>query len=317
MKSTILSLAILSLTVGCGTDEEPTTSTSTSTTIYSTTTASTTIPTDEDVNSYIPKDYAPVNPTRIIYMGDSITAGYGQKSGLPYSDLLVENDSNMWPDYNEIDLASSFPSITEVLDVAVGGAVTNDISSSQLDDVDDQLDDVVSGQTIVVMTIGGNDMSGAMLNILATGQTAADSTMANMEGNLQTMVDFYHDTARFPDGVKIYFTNVYDPTDDLGYADECAIFFGLDLSAIWIYFHQANDGFRAFAESNSIALVDMAGHFYGHGMNNEDETMPNYDSHDNTRWFNSDCLHPNDIGHHEIRRLFHAAIEGHPLYLEE
>jgi lysophospholipase L1-like esterase len=314
MKSTILSLALFAFTVGCGGSDDPTTATST---ITSTTSASTTIPEDEDVNSYIPENYTPENPVRVIYMGDSITDGYGQKSGLPYAELLIENDSDMWPDYDDNDLTSSFPSITEVIDVAVGGAVTNDISSSQLNNVDARLDDVVSGQTIVVMTIGGNDMSGAMLNILATGQTAADSTMANMESNLQKMVDFYHDSARFPDGVNIYFTNVYDPTDDLGYADQCAIFFGLDLSSIWMYFHQANDGFRAFAEANNVSMVDMAGHFYGHGLNHDDETMPNFDTADSTQWFNSDCLHPNDIGHHEIRRLFHAAIEGHPLYLEE
>ena len=33
------------------------------------------------------------------------------------------------------------------------------------------------------------------------------------------------------------------------------------------------------------------------------------DRDDATGWF-SDCIHPNDRGHHELRRLFFEAIDG-------
>ena len=115
----------------------------------------------------------------------------------------------------------------------------------------------------------------------------------------------------FPDGSFIYISNVYDPTDDVGQASGC--FFSFDLSDIWPYFHDANEAIYNFAEDSGVAMVDLNGHFLGHGWNYDDSDLPVYHSDDPTVWFDADCLHPNDIGHHEVRRLFHAAIDGTPL----
>ena len=42
----------------------------------------------------------------------------------------------------------------------------------------------------------------------------------------------------------------------------------------------------------------------GHGFHATSETLESYDANDATEWFDNDCIHPNDRGHHELRRLF-------------
>jgi hypothetical protein len=271
---------------------------------------------DPDVNSYIPDGYRSAAPTRVIYLGDSITAGYGVTSGEPYRDLLWANDSGMWPDYDSVDLTSSYPDLNELIDVSVPGATTDTLVAGQLPDLSARLGDSVSGETIVVLTIGGNDLQAAILTLLASSDpdAAAAELIDGVRDNMDTIVDYFDDSARFPDGAYVYIANVYDPTDGVGQAGSC--FFGLDLSAYWGYFTDANNEIRDFAETRGVGMIYMAGHFMGHGMNYTDESLDHYDADDNTGWFASDCIHPNDRGHHEVRRLFWHTIDGSPLPLE-
>jgi hypothetical protein len=59
-------------------------------------------------------------------------------------------------------------------------------------------------------------------------------------------------------------------------------------------------------------VLDLRGHFLGHGFYSEASGSAAYDADDPTQWFDRDCIHPNDRGHHELRRLVHAAITGSP-----
>ena len=63
-----------------------------------------------------------------------------------------------------------------------------------------------------------------------------------------------------------------------------------------------------------FAVIDMLGHFHGHGHNYDHTENPYYDAADPTGWF-ADCIHANDRGHHEIRRLFYEAMD--PSYVVE
>ena len=71
-----------------------------------------------------------------------------------------------------------------------------------------------------------------------------------------------------------------------------------------------------FDPEKGFSVVDLRGHFSGHGFNASDSSVYGHDAEDTSNWFDNDCIHPNDRGHHEIRRLFHAAIEGLPLEAE-
>ena len=67
------------------------------------------------------------------------------------------------------------------------------------------------------------------------------------------------------------------------------------------------------AQERGAAMVDMRGHFLGHGVYFDDSDLDVHDDADPSPWFADDCIHPNDRGHHELRRLFVTAIEGRPL----
>jgi len=270
---------------------------------------------DPDVNSYLPSGYRAENPERLIYLGDSITRGDGASpSSQKYTALLESNADNAWPDHTDMDLESLFPSITEVLDLSKGGATTSSMLNSQLPTLNNQINGSASGETIVVMTIGGNDMQAAIPTVLFGGDAKADEEIAEVIENFNIIADFFDDPDRFPDGVFVYLANVYEPTDDEGYWASC--FLGLDISSAMDNLADANDAIREFAQDRGIAMIDMSGHFKGHGFYYDDPANPNFDEADQSLWFANDCIHPNNRGHHELRRLFYDAIDGVALQLE-
>jgi lysophospholipase L1-like esterase len=271
-------------------------------------------PADEDVNSFLPSGYVASDPARVVFLGDSITAGAGATSnGLDYPSLLMENDDE-WPRHDDVDIESSYGDV-ELIDVSVGGATTSTLVSTQLDALGAAVGDVASGESIFVVTIGGNDMQQAIPQALFQGDAAAEQAIQLASDNIDTMIEYLTDSTRFPDGSFVYFANVYEPTDNIAQADEC--FGGLNLASIFHHFDNANAEFRELAEDRGVAMIDMRGHFTGHGFHSSDTSIEGHHAEDPTVWFASDCIHPNDRGHHEIRRLFHAAISGQPLRLEE
>lgn len=258
---------------------------------------------DPFVDSSIPAGYTPDALARVIFLGDSITDGSGASRGdLAYRELLVANADDTWPDASGLDIESRFGQV-EVVDRSRGGATTDSMRYGQLDGVADDLGDTAPGQTAVVVTIAGNDVQGLIYNT-----DEVDAVIADILDNLEATYDFFEDPVRFPDGVWFYLANVYEPSDGVGQADAC--FFGLELSEVLTALGQVNDAVRDQAEERGIAWLDMRGHFNGHGYYADDPTNPYYHPDDPTLWFASDCIHPNDRGHHEIRRLFWYALAG-------
>ncbi|MCK6529136.1 SGNH/GDSL hydrolase family protein [Myxococcota bacterium] len=265
---------------------------------------------DPDVDTYIPDGYRATSPTRVIFLGDSITAGVGVSGGgEPYADLLLQNDDEGWPEGTGQDLATLFPTVTEVIDESFGGALTIDVVNVQIPAVEARLSFPAEGETLVVMTAGGND---AQLALVLPENV--DIILGNIETNLRTAAEWFLDPARFPDGVWFYATNVYEPTDGVGQSAEC--FFGFDFADMLPALDGGNEQMRGVAEDLGFSMVDMRGHFLGHGFYHDDAQNPWYDADDSTKWFSSDCIHPNNRGHHELRRLFYHAIDGVPFPAE-
>ena len=271
--------------------------------------AGSSFPTDPHVDTYIPRSFPPTDPVRLVFLGDSITDGAGASStSKQYVQLLQVNDSSAWPDADALDLETSFPGITEVIDVSFGGATISSLQSQQIPELESILSLPASGQTIFVVTIGGNDAQQA-LNPFAD----ADSIMTTALSKFDTMTDWFLDPANFPDGAYLYAANLYEPSDGTGQS-EC--FFGFNYSDRLSALEEMNEGVYQMGMDKGFAVVDMWRHFSGHGFNSADSGVFGYDADDPTNWFANDCIHPNDRGHHELRRLFHAAIEGHGLPIE-
>lgn len=279
--------------------------TSTGTTTTATTTGTTGTVTSEDA-TYIPADYVAAPPARVIFLGDSITDGFGQsRAGLEYVALLQANDGGTWPDHATMDFTGLWGAVPEVIDVATGGATTGTVKNRQLDDVAEALGGPAVGESVVVVTVAGNDVQ-----TLIVQPDRTDEVVDTAVANLAAIVDFFEDEAQFPDGVRLYLANVYEPSDGVGQADAC--FFGLELQDVLAGLWQMNDAVLALAQERGFASLDMWSHFLGHGMYAEDTANPYHHADDPTGWFASDCIHPNDRGHHEIRRLFWYALAGEP-----
>lgn len=259
---------------------------------------------DPMVNSYIPEGYPGETPARVIFMGDSITAGYGaSKNKLAYPALLQDNDDKTWAGFEDFDFPGLYGATPEVVDVSVPGATTGSMVGQQLPNVTDAVGDSVSGPTAVVVTIVGNDVQAVMLT-----PDKVDASIATITENMGEFYDYYADTTRFPDGVRIYLANVYEPSDGVGQADEC--FYGLNLEKALPALDAINAATLAQAQERGAAWLDMHGHFLGHGYNGDDPENAYYQADDPSLWFADDCIHPNDRGHHEIRRLFWYAMAG-------
>lgn len=268
---------------------------------------------------YLPESYGSIEPVRIVVMGDSISEGAGADTeNLTYKSLLYQNDSEAWPEFDEQDLTSFYPSLVEVYDVAVGGATTTSLVNDQLPAAADDLGDSVEGETIVVMTISGNDVNAAVTQLwylleVNNDPEAADEVVAELIArvgqNIETIIDFYDDTARFPDGAYIYMANVYDPTDGTG--DLPACYPGLDLSSSLSYLDEINDALVTLAIEREVAVLDIQQHFLGHGFHFDNPDAPFYDASNPEMWF-ADCVHPNNTGHNELRQMFYSAITGSP-----
>ncbi len=260
---------------------------------------------DPDVTTWVPEDWPLAQPpVRIIFIGDSITDGVGARDGLDYLSLLLSNDDTTYPAYAGWDVYTMFGEI-QAYDASVSGATTDTVIDYQLPALEDTLGPVVEGPTLVVGTIGGNDVTNALFGLEGKKEQIAQ--------NVDTIASFFLDEERFVDGAMVYLTNVYEPTDGIGQAQGC--FFNLDLSVIQDDFDDLNARTRELAQASGWAWIDLHGHFLGHGHNHDDETGPFYDAADPTLWLSRDCIHPNDRGHHELRRLFLSAIDNRPLPL--
>lgn len=265
------------------------------------------LPPDPDVATWVPDTFPPPAATRVIWFGDSITAGYGVEDRQAWPSLLEKNQDHAWPDDEGDDLRARFGRL-EVLDVSRSGARTDDVVRTQLPAVTAAWGEVVEGPVLVAGTIGGNDVMDVLFSF-----GDIDAGLAEIVDNLREIGAFFTDPARFPDGVYLAINNVYEPTDGEGQAAEC--FYGLDLSGFIGDFDALNASTLALAQEQGWAWVDLHGHFVGHGFNFDVPQFEAYDEDDPTLWFQDDCIHPNARGHHELRRLVRAAFDAEPLPL--
>ncbi len=254
--------------------------------------------------SVIPSTLRPTDAVRLIVMGDSISAGVGAsgRSTTSYGALLGANSTTRWPDAMSLDLAARFGHAVPVVNVAVGGATTGSMRADQPGMLRTRLSLPVRGHSVVVITIGGNDLQLAIISGNPEG-----AVLNSAINNIRQAVQFLQDPANFPDGVSLYIAAVYDPSDGEGFVEGC--FFNLRLPTFITGLNTWRARYIALGQEMGFGVIDALGHFHGHGHNFMHTDNPYYDTADPSGWF-SDCIHPNDRGHHELRRLFFEAIDG-------
>ena len=244
----------------------------------------------------------PKSPKTVIFLGDSITAGAGTSNDdEDYVSLLV-NNTNTWPDWDGIDLATRYPGIT-LVDVSKSGAWTGTILNSQIDRLEEQITLPFEGEVLVIITVGGNDLQSVLMN-----PSGVEERLEKTVDNWRKIAEYFLDEQRFPDGSTLLMANVYEPTDAVGQVGNC--FFGLNISSLLPSLYDANTQLRGLAVELGFSALDMRGAFLGHGFYYNDTATPYYNEDDPSLWLANSCIHPNPRGHHELRALFWQAIDG-------
>lgn len=252
------------------------------------------------------------NLTLVVNLGDSLAAGVGVDANRSYRSLLVNNDDQAYPGFKGMDLHTHFPNI-QAVDHAISGSTTSSLVD-QLQNVPDNL----NGNTLVVISSGGNDFKNKFYISALTPSKIVDVAQA-ATANIQKVIDHFADKSRYPHQTTIVLFRVHDPTDgeggmsyQSGMTKWCFAFIGLGLvggqnvlAALDIF----NQHYLDFAQQKGIRIADNYSEFLGHGVYHDDPTNAYYDSTDPSAWFQSDCLHANERGHHEMRRLIWQQIQ--------
>ena len=267
-----------------------------------------------------------VGVERVVFVGDSVTTGtppwlpadyYRTKlAGELAAQFGLDAPSALWGMVNVFD---GTPLVQESGDFAAcseWGARTDDLmqDGSQIEDClpADERDKT----TLVIMTIGGNDIA----NITQDGLDGVPYTdiwddVYDFTDLLRESVEWIVDPGRFPNGVYVVFANMFEFTDGTGDTDACPAAALAGFGAPWddpdelaemvIY---ANEEFMSIAVDNQVDVIFALEEFCGHGFNADDPTAPCYRGANTPQWFDFTCIHPNPDGHDQLTEMFMDVI---------
>jgi lysophospholipase L1-like esterase len=247
-----------------------------------------------------------LEPSVLVGMGDSVTAGFGARKGWGYFDRLYEAPEGDWPDVAGSSLHKRWPNLMQT-NIAISGSI-----SIQHEVLIDRLP-MYAGRGIVVMTSGGNDLihaygkapprEGAMYG--ATLEQAGP-WIAAFEKRYERMINKIN--AHFTNGCEIYIATIYDPSDGTG---------GLRYTGLPYW----PDGVRILAAYNDIIrqmatrykhvhVVEVHDAFLGHGLHARHWWESHFDWRDPHCWLYQNIEDPNERGYDAIRRLILNKING-------
>jgi len=233
---------------------------------------------------------------KVVFLGDSITQGTFPTSASDYYRTVLGNT-----------LGERFAGV-EVAECAENGARMRDLMNNQIPQC---FPDVESKRTLVVMTMGGNDVAEWARDKLPleTAKAEADSVADELR---EAVNWFYADASRFPAGVFVVFANVYEYTDGTAQLDSCPGasligFTGEYLDGAGALAHLEEQMMKVAVDTNTD-LVFMLEEFCGHGYK-RDESGTCDRGPDAELWFDLTCIHPTPAGHHALANLFDTVID--------
>jgi lysophospholipase L1-like esterase len=231
-----------------------------------------------------------------VILGDSISDGGGEAPF--FYDLLVKNDDTKYPAYKGKDLDTKYPGIAVVHAAKAGSTAKELVAQTQ------NLATTLAGPVLVTITIGGNDVQGAIGDYLLSGSDTKELTAFQTE--LDTSLAELSKPNRFGQGVavKVLLANIYDPSDGTGnfkFADGTACPGALSYwpannptdATLAPWETAVSTTAQKYSPTSVLPLKDV---FHGHGV----PASPT--------WFFSDCIHPNAVGHDQVRQMFWGAI---------
>jgi lysophospholipase L1-like esterase len=230
---------------------------------------------------------------RVVFLGDSITAGQGGGRDGAYRVLLGQR------------LAERYPGVV-IDDCSEGGAVNADLLNEQIPECFTGPED---RRTLVVFTSGGNDV--VQLAFQAAPLDESIPFIDGFVGELRDALEFLADPANTPGGVRVVFANVYEFTDATGILSGCPLAAVAGLPAVWEEgidaYAYMEEQYAALAAEFGVDVMFLEENFCGHGYNRDSPDSPCNDRAGDL-WIGPDCIHPNVEGHAAIADLFWGII---------
>lgn len=255
----------------------------------------------------------PSNVTLYVNVGDSLAVGYPSSSANAYKGLLMQNDDTTYPTWKGKDLKTRYPKIT-LSDQAAFGAL-----SSQLPAQTAAVGGNPAGDTLVIISVGGNDFAGAIIQ-LSLNANAGTTLAKQVTASIDKALVSFADKTKYPGKVAVVLMTFHDPTDGAGKIPAVTGLTGFCqmiqlagplvgptvIKAMGLF----NQELKTWAQAKGVMIADNHAHALGHGWNYNDKTNKNYNSKDPTLWFYTDCLHANDRGNHEMRTVLWNRMVG-------
>ena len=265
---------------------------------------------------------------RVVFIGDSVTVGSPPTTDADFyrsrlADALaarfgIEAPSPLWKTVNIFDGRSFLQESGAFASCAKWGARTDDLlrDSTQIEDCFPPASR--DKRTLVIMTIGGNDISSITQDGI-DGVPIPDIWVKVEEfvGLLRDAVHwFYDDPSKFPNGVFVVYGNMYEFTDATGDVASCPAAGLAGFGEPWDDFEAhadmviwANEQYLQIAVETGADMLFNLEQFCGHGFNHDNPESPCYRGPDSERWFDDTCIHPNPTGHRQLADMFLAVVD--------
>lgn len=265
------------------------------------------------------------NIERVVFLGDSITVGTPPTDTNDYyrnklADLLTPVFGLAPPDlFWKMADPFSGTSVTrdsgDFSNCSEWGARTDDLvrDSTQVEDcfpVGER-----NKNTLVIFTVGGNDIASLTENGPDRTEQENWNAVEEFVQLLRDAIWWIKEPGRFPNGVSVIFSNLYEFTDGTGDIESCpaAGMAGFtswqdpDLLAdlvIW-----ANEQYMSIAVETGTDMIFALEAFCGHGFRAGDASARCFRGLDAETWFDFTCIHPNPTGHQALADMFNAIVD--------
>jgi len=263
---------------------------------------------------------------RVVYLGDSVTVGtpptpIGGDYRSQLADKLAQKFGIAAPNllWKTVDLVNGKTLVEEsgaFASCSKWGARTDDFLMGGAQIADCFGMDKLGKKTLVVMTMGGNDIASL------TKDASNGVPQADLWNKAQTFVQYMRDAmawfytpGRFPKGVYVVFANNYEFTDGTANVQTCDVsgLAGFDkpvpspeqLKAIVVWI---NEQYMQIATEFHTDMIFLLEEFCGHGFENDNPQAPCYRGPGTPRWFDLTCIHPNPDGHDHLPDIFMAVV---------
>ncbi len=263
---------------------------------------------------------------RVVFLGDSVTVGTPPTAdGEMYRNILagelagrfgLDEPDWLWQGINLFEGTSYSMESGDFAHCAEWGARTDDL----MQDGDQVLDcfpiDSRDEVTLVVMTVGGNDLASLTKGFIE-GKSHDElwSQTEEFTGLLRETLEWITEPGQFENGVYVVFTNLYEFTDATGDVTACPVAglagFGeavtdpaLEEMVIW-----STEEYMSMATDTGTDMLFLLESFCGHGYNYDDPDGRCYRGADAELWFDLTCTHPNPTGHAQIADMVMAVVE--------